>query len=347
MKYYPKKVFEEQLSFRQRDGTDIGDIVLVGNAEFLPKELLNEFELYEEEFYSWIHNDWRMQQSERRNAILDLPHNMNRYYDLQAAVTRKQVVPFIGSGMSVPSGIPTWSDFLKSLGEYVSCDSSELNQLICASFFEEAADLIASSTNPRLFAERIEHSLRIGDTAIVYGPVGLLPELFSNLVITTNLDEVLEHLYEESGMSFEHVLSGTCIAEYRQVKNPQERFLLKMHGDYRSQKDRVLLSEEYREVYQEGSIVYEEISLLFRTNSLLFLGCSLREDRTVGLIEAVSNTDKNMPKHFALLPTPETKTLRINREEFLTQKGIYPIWYELPHDDAIMALLEGLYDWNS
>lgn len=347
MRYFLKKVFDEQLSFRLGDGTELGDIVLVGNAEFLPKVLLDEFDIYEQEFYSWTHNDWRIQQSERRTAILNHLANRNRYLDLQDAVKREQVVPFVGSGMSVPSGMPTWSELLTRVGDYVSCDSSKLKELICASLFEEAADLIASSTNPRLFGESIEHNLRVGDAASVYGPVSLLPELFSNLVITTNLDDVLERLYEESGTSFGHVLRGACIAEYRQIKNPKDRFLLKMHGDCRNQNDRVLLSEEYSKVYEKGSIVYEEISLIFRANSLLFLGCSLREDRTVGLIEAVSKTDMNMPKHFALLPTPETKTLRINREEFLTQKGIYPIWYELPHDDAIMALLEGLYDWNS
>ena len=347
MRYFLRKVFDEQLSFRLGDGTELGDIVLVGNAEFLPKVLLKEFDQYEQEFFSWTHDDWRIQQTERRNVMLDHLANGNRYLDLQDAFKRKQVVPFVGSGMSVPSGMPTWSEFLKQVGDYVSCDMSKLEQLICASLFEEAADLIASSTNPRLFAERIEHILRVVDPSAIAGPVGLLPELFSDLVITTNLDDVLEQLYNLCDNSFEHVLSGTNLSDYRRLKSPEARFLLKMHGDSRNQRDRVILPNEYQKVYVPGNVVYEEITLIFRQYSLLFLGCSLRQDRTVNLIEKVAGTDENMPKHFAFLPDPDSDAQRLQREEFLTKKGVYPIWYELPHNEAIMALLEGLYDWKT
>ena len=49
-----------------------------------------------------------------------------------------------------------------------------------------------------------------------------------------------------------------------------------------------------------------------------------------------------MPKHFAFLPSPESEENRIEFEYFLTDKGIFPIWYEPPHDEALMALLDGL-----
>ena len=53
-----------------------------------------------------------------------------------------------------------------------------------------------------------------------------------------------------------------------------------------------------------------------------------------------------MPKHYAFLVKPSDNGERIERENFLTERGIYPIWYDLPHDEALMALLEGLYDWE-
>ena len=51
-----------------------------------------------------------------------------------------------------------------------------------------------------------------------------------------------------------------------------------------------------------------------------------------------------MPKHYAFLAKPRTDADRIGRENFLTERGIYPIWYELPHNEAIVALLDGLQE---
>ena len=230
MKYLPRKLFEEQLKFALSDGTEVEDVVRVGNAEFLPLQILTEFDIYDQEFYSWL-ADWRLQQAALREEILDYSPNRDRYFDLKDAFNRQQVVPFVGSGMSVPSGKPAWSDFLRGIGKFASSDISAIDQLVSESSFEEAADLIASLTNTRLFAERIEHDLRLSDKAAIDGPIALLPELFTNLVVTTNLDDVLEGVYEICDMSFGRVINGTNLGNYRQLKGPKEKILLRLHGD--------------------------------------------------------------------------------------------------------------------
>ncbi len=343
---YLRRLFEEQLRFRLRDGTDIDDIVRIGNSEFSPVEVLREFGAYEQELHSWTHEDWRRQQSDYRAYQLDFFANYDRYLDLRAAVERQQVVPFVGSGMSVSSGLPTWSEFLVKLGSYASCDSATLKQLIASHSFEEAADLIASTSNPNLFAERVEHDLRVRNSTPIEGPVNFLPLLFGNLVITTNLDNVIERTYRENDKSFANILRGENISNYRGLKGPNERLLLKLHGDSQEREGRVLLSHEYEKAYAKGSRVRDELILIYRQYSLLFLGCSLGEDRTIGVIAEVADTDNFMPRHYALLARPNSDADRIGREKFLTQRGIYPIWYELPHDEAILALLEGLGDWQ-
>ena len=269
--------------------------------------------------------------------------NGNRYLDLTEAVKRQQVVPFVGSGMSVPSGLPTWAEFLMQTGEYAQCDPLELDQLIRSSSFEEAADLLSRSMNPTLFAERVEHNLRINDPSAINGAVCLLPNLFPDLVLTTNLDNVLEHIYQLCDVPFSYTLSGRKLTDYQLLRNPAERFLIKLHGDHKNQEGRVLLSSEYDEAYAENSQVREEVTLLYRQNSLLFLGCSLGPDRTVRLIHEVARSDGNRPRHYAFLEAPDGNIDRIAREDFLTARGIFPIWYDLPHDEAIIALLDGLY----
>jgi hypothetical protein len=335
--------FEEQVRFRLRDGTEVEGGVFIGSTEFLPVEILRQDpDALREEFDLWLSEVWKPEQQQRRDEILTLYGNERRYDDLLEAIGRQQVVPFVGSGMSVPSGLPTWSDLLRRVKEFTPCDPANLERLLESCSFEEAADLLASGSNPRLLAERVEHDLRIDESSTVSGPVRLLPALFRNLVITTNLDDVIEQAYHSCERPFTHVLAGSDLNRYRSLKSTSLQFLLKLHGDSRQVAGRVLLSSEYDATYAAGSLVREEITLLYRLNNLLFLGCSLGADRTVRLIEEVAGSDPSMPKHYCFLPLPDGNATRIERENFLTQRGIYPIWYSLPHDESLMALLDGL-----
>ena len=336
-----RRWFEDQLKFRLRDGTE-ADGIFLGASELLPLDVVTELALYEQEFINWKTEDWKSRQVDLREELLKNFGNRNRFRDLVDAVSREQVIPLVGSGMSVTSGLPTWSEFLVETSKYAQCDPSELERLVSCSAFEEAADLLAANMPQALFAERVEHNLRIDDTNAIGGSVCLLPSLFPNLVLTTNLDNLLEQSYQLCEIPFAHTLNGRGIARYRQLKNPKERFLIKLHGDCNDQEGRVLLSQEYDEAYAIGSPIREEITLLYRYNSLLFLGCSLGPDRTVRLIHEIAGLDPHMPRHFAFLESPVNDGDRLARETFLTERGVFPIWYELPHDESIMALLDGL-----
>lgn len=338
-----ESLFEEQIEFKLKDGTSVDGAVYIGEIEFLPVETLREDEIaYQAELTRWIDEVWLPDQAEHRDRILKLPGNAKRFTDLRAAIGRQQVVPLIGSGMSVPSGLPTWSELLRNIRRYAKVNADELEDLIRAAAFEEAADLIASGSNSNLLNERVEHELRIDSEDRVYGAVRLLPAIFSEVVITTNLDNVLERRYKDCATSFGEILCGPNIAQYRKLRGPGDRILLKLHGDSRLPEGRVLFKEEYEAAYASGCGIREELILLFQTHHLLFLGCSLGPDRTVGLVSEVAQSDQNMPKHFAFLALPKNDDDRLERELFLTERGIYPIWYDGDHDLSIGVLLAGL-----
>ena len=328
MDHILKQWFEDQLRFRLPDGAE-SDIVSVGSSQFSASEILSEFPAnYTAEFDAWLDGEWNPLQHDRREEILNRFSNRYRYCAVREAISKEQVVPLIGSGMSVSSGLPTWSNFLTNVARDTHCDFLKLERLISSSSFEEAASLVANSMNPRLFAERIEQDLRITNPEIIDGPVRLLPYLFPRLVLTTNLDNVLEHVYKACANAFSYVLSGSNVTRYRQLRNPQERFLLKLHGDCQSPDDRVLLFNEYEAAYGPISSLRDELTLLYRHHSMLFLGCSLGADRTVQLIREAAAVDQNMPRHYALLASPASDNGRIDREEFLTSINVFPIWYD-------------------
>ena len=343
LQYVQKKLFEDQLLFSMRDGPE-DSTVFIGSTQFAPSEVLRSFHTaYQHEMRSWMNEIWTPMQSDIRDEVLRYHANEDRYTDLKGRMRQEQVIPLVGSGMSVASGLPIWSEFLLKIASFTQCSLPDLRLLISSSCFEEAADLIESATNPRLLGERITHNLRVLDSNDIDGPILLLPGLFSDVVLTTNLDNILELLYSICDIAFTHVLNGRDIPRYRELREPRAKILLKLHGDHRDQDERVLLSSEYDEAYAEGSALRDEVGLICRNNSLLFLGCSLGPDRTIGLIEEASAADERMPNHYTFLPKPDSESNLIDREHFLTERGIFPIWYDLPHDDAIMALLDGLH----
>lgn len=226
--------------------------------------------------------------------------------------------------------------------EFSKLSALELEKLLAESAFEEGVDRLTANMNPRLFDERIEHNLRVYDANDICGAVCFLPELFPQTVLTTNLDDLLEHLYFGAGRTFAHVLEGSRIVEYRKLRAESESVLLKLHGDCRNRNNRVLGTAEYVSAYGPGGTIREELALVYRTRTVLCLGCSLGSDRTVRLLREVAESDTNMPKHYAFLQMPEPEAKRLEREHFLTERDIFPIWYQDDHDKSIRALLVGL-----
>ena len=61
------------------------------------------------------------------------------------------------------------------------------------------------------------------------------------------------------------------------------------------------------------------------------------------LLKEIADADRNMPRHFALLQRPE-ESMFIEREHFLTERNIFPIWYDGDHSSDVEALLVALMD---
>lgn len=337
-----KRLFELELAFAFED--EFADVVLIGSTPFTPLEVLPLFpDRYEVEYHEWLSSAFSGRQEETLGEILELHKNRGRFEELAEAVTRGQVVPFVGSGLSVPSALPTWADLLRGAVTETTCDPADLDALVSAGKFEEAAQLLESSSNQNLMNELVEHALKVRTIADVEGPVRLLPAVFPALAITTNMDRVLEFCYEYETEVASEVLLGAEIAEYPTLKDSTTRFILKLHGDARKPKSRVLFPAEYETAYGPDGTVRSALANLYRNNRMLFLGCSLGGDRTVSTLRSVHDSEPEMPKHFALLAKPPDESTRMAREHMLTAMKVHPIWYEGSHDDAHMAILYGLY----
>ncbi len=317
--------------------------VLIGETTFHPVEILkSDDEAYENEYLNWRDTTWLPLQMSRLNTILKIDNNEMRFHDLNNALMENRLVPFIGSGMSAPSGLPVWSDFLYSLGCQSRINLDYLTILLSANRYEEAADKITSLMPRMLFDEQVEQKLRLLDSYLINGPINHLPELFQSIVITTNLDNLLELLYQSRGADFSHVIIGDEIRQSGNLSMSSNSFLLKLHGDCFSATNRVLTKADYDNAYNQNTLCMQELGKIFYDRQILFLGCSLEKDRILDFFEQIAKNNDNLLRHYCFLQHPGSNNDRIDREHFLTEHGIFPIWYNGDHNESIEALFVGM-----
>lgn len=323
--------------------TDLDDenIVMIAGDKITPLEILKELR---NDTYNLAFSDWLSEREqlniETANQILKNDNLKGRFSKLQELYQTNSLVPFVGAGMSVPTGYKSWTAFLYQLHAETNIPRHEFETLLTHGKYEEAAEALAQDLTPREFAERLENAFP--PPKDIEGPVQLLPHYFDGLVVTTNFDEVLEVCFEDSEKRFDSILCGPDPRLLRKHLSRGKRVLMKLHGSVDDDRNRILTSSEYNRYYDEANTL--DFCLACLTDSpLLFLGCSLFTDRTLQTMKKLTQapTAIDPVRHYAFLPHPGKGQER-NRTRFLAEANIFPIWYDLNeygHDEAIEALL--------
>jgi hypothetical protein len=321
-------------------------LIKIGPFQYTGVEILNQYGVaaYKQAFDEWFWNDWVPTRRDRKDELLALSSNEVRFNDLKKMIASGGAIPFVGAGMSAPTGLPIWGQFLRdTCRRGKGFTVRELEACLAAGEYEQAASRIFGAMPAQLFNELFESNFTIKPSQTIEGAVRLLPLLFDSMVITTNFDRILEDVYEGGGKTFQAILHGMDVGDFRRKIVLGSRCLLKLHGNFNITSSRVLLKSEYEAFYEPSCSGREELSLIFRRGGMVFLGCSLSQDRTMALLKEVADADKNMPRHYAFLPRPTPNKI-VGREHFLTERNIFPIWYDGDHNTDIEALLVGLID---
>jgi hypothetical protein len=263
--------------------------------------------------------------------------------------TREGVLPFVGAGMSYPLGFPQWGEFLLKAAE-IAHISEKIRGRLDAAQYEEAASDLLKTLQPRRFQDLLEFYFgdhRIADRRLS-GAITELPNFPQGPIITTNFDRVLEAVFRQAGKTlsaFWHSQASKGSEALQQGKP----FVLKLRGDWSDQTTRVLTVKEYVKAY--GNITSSQISFglplpgllytLLTGRCCLFLGCSLRQDRTVQLLKAISRGIPGLT-HYAVVEQPANRTEFRERAEELRLRKICPIWYPPSRHELIQPLLSYL-----
>ncbi|WP_437606340.1 SIR2 family protein [Sorangium sp. So ce834] len=273
--------------------------------------------------------------------LLALHDNRAEFERLTDVVRAGKVLPFVGAGVSIPSGFPGWTRFLEEAADQAGI-GAEVRDDLANWRYEAAAGRLESELGRFHFQRLIENTF--GRACTPQGTVLILPSLTAGSIITTNFDRVLETTFQQSGTMLTPVW-GTRFGALQHALFDTERYLIKLHGDANDDSDRVLTEREYDAHYGDdpGALrpLPSALRRLFSSATILFIGCSLNTDRTLRVLRHLVDQPA-LPAHYAIVEAPANGSDLRARRRTLGEHRIVPIWYPSGQHEAVEALVRAL-----
>jgi hypothetical protein len=322
--------FEE----RYKEELDATGPVVLGANEYQSSDVFKNYapQDYDAYFTDWL-SDYKGTVRQRVRDELTRNGCLLRFNRLAEKQRNGMILPFVGAGMSRPSGFVMWRQFLKEVASIDAALLQLVNDHMDIGDFEGAAQSICDALNANRLAEQIENHF---DRQFfeVKGPVQLLPLLFPLGCVTTNFDRVLEKAYEASGHEFVTSYAGRQVLDAPRNSANTQHALFKLHGHANSSHGRILTATEYQQAYGNDRALTGLIEFLAANRSFLFMGSSLNTDRTIRALQQITvNAPLNYSRHYAFIEDPSAEN-RDARAAELEQAEIYPIWYPVENQDV-------------
>lgn len=300
------------------------------------------FRVYREQRYLEVLSESYLKDTFNGSHWFD--RNRERFEQLMSCLLDGQVVPFIGAGISVDAGFPTWKNHLRQQGRTAGIQAEHVEGLLKSGQFEEVIKEIELIRGRDTFIQEIRDAF--SKTGTITDTILTITELFEDTLITTNYDKTIELAfdtgkYEEIQVMGAHNAMGPV--------DLSKTTIYKLHGSIERPTDCILSKGQYDAAYGGAAIdlsrpIPKLLSYHYKTSSLLFLGCSLANDRTMQVFKAVKDQmgDIDRPQHFSIEQAPETEEDLVKRNAYLAGFGITAIWFERGAYDLVGGILRHL-----
>ncbi|MGB4758428.1 MAG: SIR2 family protein [Candidatus Saccharimonadales bacterium] len=282
--------------------------------------------------------------------IVDDPRNELAIDALRRRLaSNPNIYPFIGAGLSVPFGYPSWPELLRDGAGRIAM-KQEVDDLIAQGDYEQAMSLISTELCDINYQDFLRKTFepRVPGPETWSAPVRFLPALPPTPIVTTNIDSVIEQMFDEQAVPIETIV-GARKDRIRVAVEERQRCLIKLHGDYRDSSDRILTLEDYSRHYGPSSQASRRstpfqglVQNLLAGNSFLFLGFGM-EERTKKLLLSIAKSG-GLHSHWIVLPRQAKMPSAVSE---LHEANVRTVWYDQDRPEDIGAFLHWYSYWGS
>lgn len=306
----------------------------------------------DKEAYEQTFKAYRIQ---RREEVLSKEHinttftgehwynkNESRFDQIIEYLVAGTVVPFVGAGVSVAGGFPTWAAHLRQQGRTAGIASTVIEGFLENGKYEALIQEIENTRGHDVFAQEIRDVF--SKTGSLEEITLRITELFSDTIITTNYDRLLEQAYDNGS---EREIQTIDSFDALEKADPNKTTIIKLHGDVKRPHKCILGKTLYDRAYGATHIdlalqIPKLLEYYYKNSNLLFIGCSMNNDRTVQVFKAAraTITDGDYMQHFSVEQTPETEKELVERNAELATLGITAIWYAKGQYEFVESILK-------
>lgn len=268
--------------------------------------------------------------------------NEDHFKQLVDLMDAGAVVPFVGAGISASGGFSSWKEHLRNQGKTAHINSAHVEALLASGAYETVLEEIEVVRGREVFINEIRDEFSRRGT--IPDVVWRISELFTDTVITTNYDRLIEQAYDTGEEGRVQLINGLNALER---PDPKKITVIKLHGDISEPKRCILSKNQYDDAYGNGSLdthkpIPKLLAYHYKNSSLLFLGCSIRNDRTVQVFNTIKEgrgEEDETKQHFSIEQVPETLEEIAHRNAELAKLGITPIWFEKKRYELVEKIL--------
>jgi hypothetical protein len=203
---------------------------------------------------------------------------------------------FIGAGVSMGAGYPSWAKLLAEVGEELGVEAGDLHDL---------AALAQWSIQESGSATRVRNVIKaqIGVDHPIPEALEIIARLPVKNIWTTNYDRLIERAFTAINRPIDPV-SGQADLALRAT--PGATRLFKMHGSIERLDDVVISTDDY-ELYRKNRGAFLPLLQAHLTSmSMLFLGISFADPNVRHVLSLIRESFTTAPpEHFAIVRPPQ------------------------------------------
>jgi len=227
---------------------------------------------------------------------------------LKQVLAQEDTVLFIGSGISLWAGLPTWSGMINQLAKFVESSGGQA-ELIRAE--AKRGDLLqaASYGFDKLTKQQIGEFIRSACKFGVAQPHDIHKKIVSlgpRCFVTTNYDDLIEQsLRKWQPTRFYRPVTNRHLTETAEIVHARAiDFIFKPHGDAGDSDSIILTREQYRQLLPQGErqAALESLKMLLASRPVVYFGFGLRDPDFIYVRDLLTNTYKGGTRdHYAIM----------------------------------------------
>ncbi|MFG1352352.1 SIR2 family protein [Xanthobacter autotrophicus] len=236
--------------------------------------------------------------------------------EFPAALHEGNASVFIGAGVSMAAGYPSWSDLLVDIGDELGIRSKDIHDLAALAQWHIRES--GGATGVRNVIKR-----EIGKDRTVPETVEILARLPMRHLWTTNYDRLTERAFGAIGRPIDVI----SVAKDLSLKTtPGAARLYKMHGSVDRLDDIVISTDDY-ELYRTRRGAFTILLQAHLSSmSMLFVGLSLTDPNIRHVLSLIRESFTDAPpEHFAIVRPPKRDHFG-SEEEFEARAAQHRLW---------------------